>query len=81
MDALFVFLGVSWMHMGLWCSWVFHGCTNGFGVHGLFMGAHWALVLKKLVTMPCNVSLLQHHQAHLISIKYMVTDTNTPPLH
>ena len=42
---------------------------------------HWALVFKKLVTMPCDVSLLQHHQAHLISIKHIVPDTNTPLLH
>ena len=72
--------------------WVFDGCIIGvFGCFmdtrgalmfmGLIMDAHWALVLKKLVTMPYDVSLLQHHQAHLISIKHMVPDTKTPLLH
>ena len=68
--------------MGLWCSLIFHGCTNGFGVHGLFMDAYWALLLNFfLVTMSYDVSLLQHHQAHLISIKHMVPDKITPLLH
>ena len=53
-----VFTSFSVIHMGLWCSHVFHGCICGYGVHVLFIYAHWALVFKKLVTMPYDASLL-----------------------